>query len=193
MSWGRLEMFILLFTHPMYKAINTRIISKGHRLRSHKLYFSKCFGDLDNTIDSSCTIPLSSSYLHSQFTAFYQIKENTLFLRLAAVQRTWLEDSYCKNPTNKLNWCEYCVSINRDIRGCDIYKHKERSSSKEHWVNFSTLDRDATNQSALARWRIPLSAYGNSDPCMAPCFSLFVFWRPYTGAFNAAQVHINDV
>lgn len=38
------------------------------------------------------------------------------------------------------------VSINRDI-----YKHKETSSSKEHWVNFSTLDRDATNQSVLAR------------------------------------------
>lgn len=78
------------------------------------------------------------------------------------------------------------VSINRDI-----YKHKETSSSKEHWVNFSTLDRDATNQSVLARWTIPLSAYGHPDPCMAMFF--FVFWRPYTGAFYAAQVHINDV
>lgn len=97
----KLEMFILLFTHPMSKAINTRIICKGHRLRSHKLYFSKCFWDLDNAIDSSCTVPMSFSCLHSQFTAFYQIKENTLFLRLAAVQRTWLEDSYCKIPTNK--------------------------------------------------------------------------------------------
>lgn len=76
------------------------------------------------------------------------------------------------------------VSINRDI-----YKHKETSSSKEHWVN---LGQRCNQSKCLSKMNNTIVCIWPSRPMYGPMF-FFVFWRPYTGAFYAAQVHINDL